>query len=501
MSNLKLGRLRIGRTRFSRSTLIGFGIALVAVAVLSLGHVQSLLLSVTKPAIQKPATGLLPATVSDPTRYGIGLQRTMNLLRTSTSEHRNTVKILFYGQSITKQNWWLEIASDFRQRFPHADIIFDNRAIGGLASSLLVRTAEHDLYPFYPDLVIFHAYGKHGDYEKIVANTRRRTTADVVLVSDHVDWLPTGTNADASDAVKRYEWHNQHSTEWLPALAQKYGCELIEIRKPWERYLRDNKLQAQALLMDGIHLNDRGNHLMANLVGNHLFNVPQLALAPSEGTVKRYTVGSDVQSKDGKLALEFDGNRVDLVQNTKADKNLGFAQILIDGKSPSTLPDLYTISRPSNAIGIEWPSILNVTAKQPLIAEERLLVVTEVDTETQKVKFDAFGSKTGFDGRGDSDQTFVSDSGRVVIEPQNWWLKSAYQLSNQSVPVGFQIKWRVDPLFSDTYAVPNVTDPSYEYVTLVAQNLSNARHTLELLPVSSKDSLPQEIRVYRPPVK
>ncbi|MBW4581858.1 MAG: hypothetical protein KME42_20010 [Tildeniella nuda ZEHNDER 1965/U140] len=439
--------------------------------------------------------------MSDPVRYGIGLQRTMNLLRTSTPEHRNTVKILFYGQSITKQNWWLEIADDFRQRFPNADIIFDNRAIGGFSSSLLVRTAEHDLYPFYPDLVIFHAYGGHGDYEKIIANIRRRTTAEVVLVSDHVDWLATGTNADDSDAVKRYKWHNKHSNEWLPALAQKYGCELIEIRKPWERYLRDNKLQAQSLLRDGIHLNARGDSLMADLVGNHLRNVPQLTFNPSKETVKRYVVGSDIQIKDGKLALEFDGNRVDLVRNTKADKNPGFAQILIDGKSPSTLPDLYTIGRPSNAIGVEWPSILHVTAKQPLVAEDRLLVVTAVDTETQKVKFDAFGSKTGFDGRGDSDQTFVSDSGRVVIEPQDWWLKHAYQLSNQMVPVGFQIKWRVEPLFSDTYAVPDAIDPSHESVTLAAQNLSNAKHTLELLPITSNDSLPQEIRVYRPLVQ
>lgn len=127
--------------------------------------------------------------------------------------------------------------------------------------------------------------------------------------------------------------------------------------------------------------------------------------------------------------------------------------------------------------------------------------MTDADTGTQKIKFNVFGSRTGFDGQGESDRTFVSNSKRVVIEPQNWWLKNAYQLSNKPVPIGFQIKWRVEPLFSDTYAVPNVDDSSHEYITLIAQNLDNAKHTLEVLPEDPKDSLPQEIRVYRPPIQ
>ena len=35
--------------------------------------------------------------------YGYGVQRTMHLLTRSTPEHRETVRILFYGQSITQQ--------------------------------------------------------------------------------------------------------------------------------------------------------------------------------------------------------------------------------------------------------------------------------------------------------------------------------------------------------------------------------------------------------------
>ena len=101
----------------------------------------------------------------------------MTLLAASTPQHRNTVKILFYGQSITQQTWWRLVAEHLRQQFPHANLIIENRAIGGFASQILVKTAEHDLYPFYPDLVIFHVYGSHIEYENIIKNIRSRTTA------------------------------------------------------------------------------------------------------------------------------------------------------------------------------------------------------------------------------------------------------------------------------------------------------------------------------------
>ena len=58
--------------------------------------------------------------------------------------------------------------------------------LGGFASQLLVKTAETDLYPFQPDLLIFHVYGAHDKYEDIIRRTRERTTAEILLQNDHV---------------------------------------------------------------------------------------------------------------------------------------------------------------------------------------------------------------------------------------------------------------------------------------------------------------------------
>jgi hypothetical protein len=108
------------------------------------------------------------------------------LLATSTPQRRNHVRILFYGQSITVQAWTKQVEADLRARFPHADLEVANKAIGGFASQLLKRPAEHDLYPFYPDLLVFHVYGSHEDYDAIIKATRSRTTAEVLMQKDHV---------------------------------------------------------------------------------------------------------------------------------------------------------------------------------------------------------------------------------------------------------------------------------------------------------------------------
>ena len=85
-----------------------------------------------------------PAPAPDPNeaKLGWGVQRAMTLLATSTPQKRNTVRVLFYGQSITEQAWTKTVADDLRRRFPHDDLVIENRSVGGWASQLLVRSAE-----------------------------------------------------------------------------------------------------------------------------------------------------------------------------------------------------------------------------------------------------------------------------------------------------------------------------------------------------------------------
>ena len=189
---------------------------------------------------------IAPKNAGDPKTLGVGIQRSMTLMATSTPEHKNTVRVLFYGQSITEQNWSKLVADDLRKRFPNANLIIENRALGGFASQLLVKTAETDLYPFYPDLLIFHVYGAHNTYEDIIRRTRERTTADVLIMTDHVTKdEQLNEETDPSKLMPSGKiWDSFMNYKHLPEVAKKYGCAILEQRNLWKQYLKDNNLHA-----------------------------------------------------------------------------------------------------------------------------------------------------------------------------------------------------------------------------------------------------------------
>jgi hypothetical protein len=423
--------------------------------------------------------------LKDPGAAGVGVQRTMTLLATSTPQYRHKVRILFYGQSITEQDWWKRVADDLRKRFPDADLEIENRAIGGFASQWLIRPAEHDLYPFYPDLVIFHVYGAHNTYEDIIRSVRTRTTAEVLMQKDHVTAWPPEKPDEKAD--KGMWWDHMMNNVFLPQFAKKYGGALLDVRGAWLEYLRANTLEPKDLLKDGVHLNDHGNYLLAEIVKRHLVHRPDLPADAWRDRVRTLEVGKDVQWKGGKLVLEFEGNRVDAIAAKAGAKKA--AEVRIDGKKPSEFPECYRITRPSPG---PWSPMFvsRVDHEKPLVLEDWTLKVASVQPDGKTFTFEVKGSATGEDGGGESAKPFVSKSGRVKIAPDAWFVPN-------KVTAGYQSQWKVLPMFVDTYTAPEAADPSREAAVTLAQGLANTKHTLEL----TGEAPIRAIRIYRPPVK
>jgi len=415
----------------------------------------------------------------------------MTLLATSTPRRRNKVRILFYGQSITEQGWWHLVADDLHTRFPYADIEIENRAIGGFASQLLIKPAEHDLYPFYPDLLIFHVYGSNKEYEEIIRSVRTRTTAEVLMQKDHVTRWPPDVPDEKAD--KAAWWDHMMNNVFLPDIARKYGCALLDIRTPWLDYLKANSLEPKALLRDDVHLNSWGCFLMAELVKRYLVYRPDLPSTPWKDLVRTYKVGSDVRWRKGRILFEFDGNRVDVISARKPSQESAPAEVRIDGRKPSEFPELYCITRPSPG---PWSplTVTRVDHIAPLKLEEWTLSITSVSEDSTRWTYEVRGSVTGPDGSGSSDAPFTSRSGRVKIDPEAFFRSG-------TVPVGWQIKWKVLPLHTDLYEPPVVDDPSREQATTLAQGLKNTTHTLELIAAGGDLPRIRAIRVYRPPIR
>lgn len=437
-----------------------------------------------------------PKNVGESAQLGVGIQRTMTLLSTSTPEHRNTVRILFYGQSITEQSWWQEVAGDLKRRFPNANLVIENRALGGFSSQRLVKTAETDLYSFYPDLMIFHVFGSHTDYEDIIRRVRERTTTEVLIQTDHAT-QDGDLNEETDPAKIRLEgamWNSFMNYAHLPAVARKYGCGIGDQRNLWKQYLRDYNLHAAQLLKDGVHLNDWGNYLMAELVKAYLVRRNDAPLDPMNcDTVRTFVVGKDVQWQNGKLSLPFEGNRVDIIAG---DGPATPAAISIDGQKPSAIPELYSFTRALATPGGKWPVVLKISSQKLLQIEDWTMQVVKDPADEKQFSFALSGSKTGPDGVGRSDQPFVANSGRVVIDPKDWDVEYSLALPGiKPVPDKFVVKWQVVPHFVDTFAPPRAEDKTIENVVTIAQGLKSGKHTLEIggaAPVVA-------IRVYKPP--
>lgn len=432
--------------------------------------------------------------------FGAKVQRTMRLLAESTEENPNTVKILFYGQSITKQDWTREVARYLKSSFPYAKLIIKNLAIGGFDAKKLVRTYEQDVYSFYPDLVVFHVYGDEEKYEEIIAGIRRNTIAEVLLHSDHLR-VPT------AEDIKYQDWR---SAFWMPKLAEKYHCEFVKVREPWKEYLESNNLKADDLLVDGCHLNEYGEFLMAELIKPHLRHIKGQREERIEDVVAIYEVGKDINFEDGKLVLPFEGNKVDLIISNEGELS---AEVLIDGKKPSELSECYTITRPNDypdrtwaTDGNDWPwemgAVTKVTWNTVPLIEEWTLRFSEVSEDVSFFRFELFGSKTGFDGTGNNKEKFISNSGRVVIEPQDWFIKEAHDFAFAvPVPVGYEVKWQVKAMAIDEISINEECYSGNDPVVTVVQGLKNKTHKLELITENNyKDNL-KYIMVFRPRTK
>lgn len=438
-----------------------------------------------------------PEPPRDPDALGRGVQRTMTLLATSTPQRHNHVRILFYGQSITEQDWTKRVVADLKRRFPNADIEAENRAIGGFASQMLVRPAEHDLYPFYPDLLIFHVYGADNTYEEIIRNVRSRTAAEVLMQKDHATFWPTPQMDRTVDKGKW--WDDYMNNVFLPRTAARYGCGLDDIRSGWVDYLKANQLEPRQLTIDGTHLNDQGNFLMARLIERYLDYRPELHDEDWRALSTDIPVNPDTPWKNGRLEQAFDGNRIDLLPSPHpagAAPSAG-VRILIDGQPPSAFPGAYAITRPQPNPWASPLALARVEHDAPLILENWTLTVTSAAPDSSTWTYDVAGSVTGPDGSGDSAHPFLSHSGRVRITPTDFFRGFA----KDAVPVGHTITWTVVPLFQDVYGAPEKVDPTRDQATTVVQGIPNGQHTLTLIVTRGGPhgaSPVRAIRVYRP---
>jgi|GEM_PF-1387335 len=439
----------------------------------------------TTPKLPKP----LPANSE--------LSRTMERLRGSTAQKPSHLKVLFYGQSITRQPWWNEVIKWFETTYPTVKFEFLMQASGGMAANKMRRASEQDVIPLQPDLIIYQNYGDYLDIDAIIRDWRTRTTAEIMLQTWHL-----GTeNPDAFASIERMNYL------YMPNVCERYGCYLLDVRTAWKDYVKAKNIANDALTRDGIHLNAEGITLMAKLVIDAFGNYPASGI-PSDPMhlVETFEIGKDLPWYQGRLLADFDGTRIDIVARSDAKLAADLASVTIDGKKPSEFPEAYAFTRPNtNGKAIDlpepgWPWVIGApmridrTAK--LLVEYWTLSITQ--RNGNDFQFTVAGSLTGNDGSGSRNAKFVSPSGRVVIAPEDWHTDGAENTGFNLT--GNKVVWKAIALHTDRYppsALPgDATLP--EPATMIIAGLSNKRHRIELKTKDGKALPLSAVRVYRP---
>jgi hypothetical protein len=443
------------------------------------------------------------------------IARTLEIIRTSTPSNRKVLKVLFYGQSITRSGWEGAVLDHWAQRYPNTVFEFQNRAIGGFDALQLVRTTGQDITAFYPDLIVFHVYGNHHAYEDIIRLLRSHTAADVILQTDHGDLLPDlpcreGLRLSLQKQpgcrgtlwLTQREWHDEMSYHKIPAFGRKYGVAVEPQRGWWRTYLLRNHLAASSLLVDDIHPNAQGKALLAAFFNQYFDDLVDRWHGETEQNVT--SVPFDLARLNQQSAtFSFEGSRVELLSTRPLAQ---LPSVSVDGGAPKDMDGCYQATRASSIETVpDWPALRQVALHKDHVAEEWVATISHVTPDQTYFTFAVKGSVSGDDGTGDAHHDFRSKTGNVSIETDDWMVGRAFESSHTPLPDPFFLHWSVQYVCGNTPEVIDLGNGSMQYRYVLATGISNTTHVLTLtaasdVPLGSALANATELRTYRPPL-
>lgn len=329
---------------------------------------------------------------------------------------------------------------------------YRNLALGGWSAVILEQAVARDVEEVYPDLIVFHVYGDHRAYERIIRTLRSKTAADIIIQTDHVvnplepvcdpgfhlRWSPL-EGCKGHFWFKQRSWEEFMSSVWKPALAAKYDLALEPRRQRWNTYLQEHSFQIADLLADLPHPNAEGWTLMANLFTSwveELVDHPQNNGRNTSGQVRSFTPPVPGE----KTRYEFDGNRAELIAAGPLD---GKVNLTIDGKDPSELDGCWQTSRVTRLPNVpDWPALKKVDVRLSYHeADVWTLRVRNLDISQENFDFDVDSARTGAEGSGSGKDVFKSLSGNVTLQPGAWNLSHAKKTSGKGLAEEQSFQW------------------------------------------------------------
>jgi hypothetical protein len=457
------------------------------------------------------ATAMMQARERDSVPDTQKIARTLNIIRSSSAADRKVLKVLFYGQSITKSGWDKAVLEHWRTQYPNTVFVVQNRALGGFPSQALVHTTEQDVEAFYPDLIIFHVYGDHRAYEKIIRLFRSLTAADIIVQTDHGEVMPDphcveGLHLTLFPAAgcagflwyHQRMWSDEMSYHKIPALAKKYALAVEPQRDWWRAYLIRTGINPQDLLSDDIHPNDRGKQLLAGFFNQYFDGLVGQYKGESakDVTVLPLTQG---ELASGNVPVHFDGSRLELVSSRPLAQ---WPTVTVDGQLPSNLDGCYQVTRASALSTVsDWPALRRVVLLHDHVAEDWTATLSDFSSDQKNFSFTLQGTKSGPQGNGEAGQRFVSNSGNLEILPEDWVVERAWEHSHIALPNPFRVTWSVNYVCGGEPEVIDRGNGAVEYRYVLAAGLADTVHSITLTGPPGNLSNVDHLTVYTPRIR
>lgn len=440
--------------------------------------------------------------------YGSKIPRTMSILENSTLENPQNLKIQFYGQSIIGRLDANIIVNKLKERYPTVKFDIVKNPIGGFTAPSLVKVAIHDLYHEYADLIIFHVYGgtNSGDLERIFINIKEKTTAEVIVFNHHLAYA--GNNVTAQEKRDKSDYNG---SKYIELLANKYNFEFVDIRSVWKKFININpEINVKSLLSDGVHPNKLGVELLAFCILKHfkynpyiqfinlnrVYNIDPKTILLDRNTFidlkGNYIIENNVElSKGSEITIEFIGNRIDLI--TTQENINSTIEILIDDEKPLNNPYSYYLTRPSSNFKMWWPAIKRIDLNTTILPtlEKYTLEIFNINRDKKEFDFIITGDKTGFDGKGNNKNDFISESKKISIQKSDFTIFQSEAISKKETPENYKIYFEVKALAFNNIYIKN----SGNYI--ISKGLINKKHKLTIIILEGKLKI-KEFKVFRP---
>ena len=415
------------------------------------------------------------------------ISRFNHLLHSSTLENPSRIKVQFYGQSIIEGLNYKNIINELNLLFPSVIFEIKFNPIGGFTAPNLKRTAPHDLYYEYADLVVFHAYteNKTEDLDTLFYQLKTNSTSEVLVLNHHYAYFQ-----NPEKAQQRTEQDNIQSNQ-IKGLVNKYNYELLDIRKYWKTFIELNdSLTVKSLIKDHLHPNEKGNSFIEYCIVEKLKQKVNYNSKNSGITIQKT---EKVLTNNHEFVYNFKGNRIDI--NIESISDSSELLFFIDEMLPSQHKNAYLIQRPSSCFEFYWPGIRRVTYNSEILPIEELWEVKlfNFNRNTKSFDFSLYGTKTGQDGHGNSHENFISNSKRIKFEKEDFMIFKSESVSGKKTPENFKFYFIVKPLFYDSYKLKGKNE------IRIIQGINNSTHSLTIKVKKGKVNL-HSIKVYNPSI-